>query len=117
MLHFNGLVYRGQQLRIEQQLVKKTHRENFGGANKRDNRFNRELGRRLKRQVLCGSRNSRNGRGLAKLVVEFRDAKTARILRRLGRGGALSRLWRSNRRREALSFAALEHTCHLLFSI
>jgi hypothetical protein len=93
MLHFNGLVYRGQQLRIEQQLVKKTHRENFGGANKRDNRFNRELGRRLKRQVLCGSRNSRNGRGLAKLVVEFRDAKTARILRRLGRGGALLRLW------------------------
>jgi hypothetical protein len=84
MLHFDGLVYRGQQLRIKQQFVKETHRENFGRVNKRDNRFNRELGRRLKRQVLRGSRESRNGGGLSKLVVEFRDAKTARIPRRLG---------------------------------
>jgi hypothetical protein len=57
--------------------VVKTYKETVGRANKRDNRFNRELGRRLKRQVLCIGRKSRNCGWVSNLVVEFRDAKTA----------------------------------------
>jgi hypothetical protein len=40
-------------------LGSKTHKETVGRANKRDNRFNRKLERRLKRQVLNIGRESR----------------------------------------------------------